>query len=74
MIPVIAEGLTWMTVVGCVQLALRHPGYTGPSAEIARKFADAVSHKLLDEGVLSPEEFALMMRDQMHAENSRRNT
>lgn len=71
-ISVATEGLTWMTVLGCVQLALRHPAYSGPSREIARKFADAIAHKLLDEGVLSPEEFARMMRDEMFAQNTRR--
>jgi len=69
---VVGDALTWMTVLGCVQLALRHPNYTGPSSEIARTFAHALSHKLLDEGVFSPEEFALMMRDEMFAENARR--
>lgn len=69
MIPVITEGLTWMTVLGCVQLALRHPGYNGPSSIIARQFADALGHMLLDEGIFSQEEFAVMMRDQMQAEN-----
>lgn len=67
-----AEALTWMTVLGCVHLALRHPAYDGPSSDIAREFADALVHKLLDEGVFSAEEFALMMRDQMRAENSER--
>lgn len=68
-----ADALTWMTVLGCVQLALRHPAYHGPSSHIAREFSDALGHKLLDEGVFSVEEFALMMRDQMRAENSERN-
>jgi hypothetical protein len=71
-IPVITEALTWMTVLGCVQLAMRHPNYDGPSREIAKKFADAIAHKLLDEGVFSPEEFALMLRDEMFAQNTRR--
>jgi hypothetical protein len=71
-IAVDAEAMTWMTVLGCVQLALRHPGYNGPSSDIAREFSDALAHKLLDEGVFSAEEFALMMRDQMRAENSER--
>lgn len=70
--PVITEALTWMAVLGCVQLALRHSDYTGPSADIARRFADALGHKLLDEGLFSPEEFALVMRDQMLAENTGR--
>jgi hypothetical protein len=67
-----ADALTWMTVLGCVQLALRHPEYNGPSTKIAREFSDALGHKLLDEGVFTIEEFATVMRDQMRAENSGR--
>jgi hypothetical protein len=72
-IAVIAESLTWMTVLGCIQLALRHPEYTWPSVLLARQFASQLADKLLEEGILSPEEVALMMRDQMRAENSGRN-
>lgn len=71
-IGVVGDALTWMTVLGCVQLALRHPEYTGPSSEVARNFATAIAKKLRDEGVFSAEEVALMMRDQMMEENCRR--
>jgi hypothetical protein len=70
-IPVIAEALTWMTVLGSIQLALRHPENQGPSAKIARQFARQLADKLLEEGILSTEEIALMLRDEMRSANRR---
>jgi hypothetical protein len=72
-IAVVADALSWMTVIGCLQLALRHPEYVGPSSNIARQISEQLADKLLEEGVFSIEERAFMMRDQMRAENSRRN-
>lgn len=31
-----ADALTWMAVQGALELALRHPENTGPSAELVR--------------------------------------
>jgi hypothetical protein len=31
--------LTALSIIGSIQLALRHPAYTGPSAELARRIA-----------------------------------
>ena len=73
-IGVIADGLCWMTVLGCVQLALRHPQYVGPSANIAKQFGEQLAAKLLLEGVLTEEEMAIMLRDEMRAKNTRRPT
>jgi hypothetical protein len=70
-ISVIGEAIVWMTVLGCVQLALRHPEYNGPSSVIARKFSTQLADKLLEEGVLSSEEMALMLRDEMREGNRR---
>jgi len=68
-IGVIADGLCWMAVLGAVQLALRHPGFTGPSADIARQFGEQLATKLLLEGVLSQDEMAQMLRDEIRAQN-----
>lgn len=64
-IPVVAEGLVWMVVVGHVQLALRHPENRGPSAMIARRFVDILLRKLHKEGVLSGEEIRKIRNDQV---------
>jgi hypothetical protein len=69
-IGVIADGLCWMTVLGCIQLALRHPQYTGPVSDIAKQFAEQLAAKLLLEGVLSENEMAMMLRDEMIARNT----
>lgn len=68
-IPVHAEALVWLTVLGCTQLALRHPEYHGPSRLIAQDFARALREKLQAEGVLSAEDVALMFRDEMMHQN-----
>jgi len=43
--PFLRLDLDWeaaMMIVGCLQLALRHPGNVGPSSEVARAFCDNV--------------------------------
>jgi hypothetical protein len=59
-ITVIAPAYVWMTVLGNMQLALRHPENTGESAEIARQFGDALLEKLIAEGVFTVEEGLLL--------------
>ena len=49
---VVAPAFVWMTVLGNMQLALRHPSNTGESADIARQFGDLRLEKLIAEGVL----------------------
>ena len=71
-IGVIADGLCWMTVLGCIQLALRHPQYTGPSSHIAKQFAEQIAAKLLLEGVISEDEMAQMLREEMIERNTRK--
>lgn len=63
-ITVIADAIIWLTVMGNLDLAIRHPGNSGPSAVMAREFRDALREKLLDEGVITAEEAALFLRDQ----------
>jgi hypothetical protein len=69
-IGVVADGLCWLTVLGCIQLALRHPQYTGPSKHIAVQFAEQLYGKLLADGVLTEEEIAQILRDEMRAKNA----
>jgi hypothetical protein len=64
-IPVIVEGIVWLGILGEIKLALRHPHNLGPSAELSRKFADQLRNKLHEEGVLSDDEFARSLRDDM---------
>jgi hypothetical protein len=71
-IPVQAEGIIWLTVLGCVHLALRHPEYKGPSRHIAVEFAGQLRDKLHREGLLSDEEIATIFRDEMMHQNTRR--
>lgn len=69
-IGVVADGLCWLTVLGCIQLALRHPHYTGASKHIAVQFAEQLYGKLLVDGVLTEEEIAEILRDEMRAKNA----
>jgi hypothetical protein len=59
-ITVEAEAYVWMTLLGNVQLALRHPENQGESANIARQFGDALLEKLIAEGVFTVEEGLLL--------------
>lgn len=64
-IAVFADGVVWMAVAGNVQLALRHPENNGPSSRLARQFVDHLLGRLRDMGVISGDEFAAIMRDEM---------
>ena len=62
-IPVVAEGVVWLAVLANVQLGLRHPDNTGPSSKIALEFVQQLLPKLRDEGILSNDELATIVRD-----------
>lgn len=62
------DGLTWATVHGCLLLALRHPGYTGPSRMVAQDFAGRLGAHLVEWGILTEEE--LTAAAQVEAEES----
>ncbi len=49
---------TLISIVGLMQLALRHPGATGPSAEIARRAIDGMIAKLRECGLMAHAELA----------------
>jgi hypothetical protein len=59
-ITVEAEAYVWMTLLGNMQLALRHPENQGESANIARQFGDALLEKLIAERVFTVEEGLLL--------------
>ena len=62
-IPVVAPALTWLALIGNLQLALRHPMNVGASAPMVRQFAEQLLAKLCDEGVLSPTDAAIAFKD-----------
>ena len=64
-ITIIADGIVWMAVMANIDLALRHPKNTGPASEIATEFSRLLREKLVAEGVLTEEENAQILRDQM---------
>jgi len=47
------SGLTWLAVHGALALALRHPGYTGPSRALVLSFLEELGHELVRAGVLN---------------------
>lgn len=53
-----APGLTWMSVHGNLCLALRHPLNRGASRDLVERFLLELGGKLVDAGVLTPEELA----------------
>ena len=55
-IPVIADGIMWLAVVGNLQIALRHPANVGASSRMVVDFAKQLLLKLIEEGVLTDEE------------------
>lgn len=50
---VAASLLQWMTVHGYLCLALRHPGATGPSRNLAVDFVEQLGELLVNGGLLS---------------------
>jgi len=45
-LPVHLDIQTLMCLVGALQLALRHPGNTGPSSQVVRQVIDAIIDRL----------------------------
>lgn len=40
------DAFTWMCVLGALQLAFRHPAYTGPSSDIVRNVAANIESEI----------------------------
>lgn len=53
---VMSEGIVWLSVCGALSLALRHPGYRGPSSHIVREFVHQLVVRFVDQGA-PPEAF-----------------
>jgi hypothetical protein len=45
-IPVMLDGATGLQLLSAMQLALRHPGFTGPAAQTVQKFAVELALRL----------------------------
>lgn len=43
---------TLTSIIGHLQLALRHPGTTGPSARLVRQFIDAAIDRVESDGLI----------------------
>lgn len=65
-ITVVADGITWLTVLGNMDLAMRHPGNSGVSAKIAKAFAEALRGKLIETGVVTPDQ--VIEHDLLHGD------
>lgn len=66
-VTVSAPGLVWMSILGNVQLGLRHPENNGPSAQFAHAACMDLLEKLKAEGVLTADEAAKIYQDEMIA-------
>ena len=64
-IPIHAEAVVWLAVLSQIDLALRHPQNDGPSSRVAERFSDQLRDKLLEEELLSKEEYAASLREQI---------
>lgn len=64
-IPVNATAVIWLAVLSQIDLALRHPQNNGAAARVAERFGDQLRDKLLEEGMLSKEEYAQSLREQI---------
>jgi hypothetical protein len=49
-IPVESEGIVWLSIIGALQLALRHPEFRGPSSKIVREFVRQMVKRFVDDG------------------------
>lgn len=56
------NGLVWMAVHGTVCLGLRHPSHTGASRALVLGFVHELGERLVEWGVLTPAEFAVVNR------------
>lgn len=64
-IPIHAEAAVWLAVLSQIDLALRHPQNNGPTARVAERFSDQLRDKLLEEEMLSKDEYAASLREQI---------
>lgn len=62
-VPVQASVLTWVAIIGNLQLALRHPGNAGASSNSVRHFAKALLLKLCNEGLITEEAAQAAFKD-----------
>lgn len=49
LLPVEATYFQWFTVLGNIELSLRHPKNIGPSSPVIREFAKQLAERLIDE-------------------------
>lgn len=45
-IPIMLDGVSAMQILGGLQLALRHPDFSGPASKTAREFAIGIAERL----------------------------
>lgn len=57
--------MVWLAVLSQIDLALRHPQNNGAAARVAERFGDQLRDKLLEEEVLTKEEYAATLREQI---------
>ena len=55
-LPIYLELQPLLCMVGNLQLALRHPANTGPSARIVRKIVDQIIERVPEEGLIATAE------------------
>jgi hypothetical protein len=61
-IPLIIDGLSLMAIHGACCLALRHPGWTGPSRKLVLDFVDKAEKSLKEIGAFNDEDIELIHR------------
>ena len=55
-IPLEMDRFSMLVIVGSIELALRHPQFTGPSAQAAREIGFDFARRLLVDGLDVPDE------------------
>ena len=48
------DRISLLTIVGCIELAVRHPEYTGPSKSIAIGIGHNLATRLIQSGLKAP--------------------
>jgi len=69
-LPVYLDLTTALSLIGSLQLALRHPGNIGPSSQISRQFIDGIIGRMMDHGYPAHAELAQLGYDPAHDEPS----
>lgn len=64
-IPINAPAGVWLAVLSQIDLAGRHPQNNGAVSKIAESFADQLRDRMLEEGMLTKEEYAECLRAQV---------